>query len=444
MKKKVALLCLQKYCNIQCVSESINNIKKYSEHNVDIIKMDIVTDSISKRAFIYYKSNIGTRFPYSFIVSQFKKAINESVDIDKKRNMASIPPGRKEMINIIFKYKMKTFKSLLKYDAIIYHWDLIDCSIVGKIFLNFLRNFKGIKICMMQDEYMHNMNFVKDNNFDFFYHVSDSRLINKYCKNKIGEIELRQVLTGYVPDIDIKKVNMKDKTINIFSRGRTKSITYFYGRMLRDKGRIGYGVKIYCKKNNIPNVDIEMEDKYRIYGDKWYDKLRNSKTLLACQSGCDVFHVSKKEVDDYQKEHPNALYNEIKDIFNLEKESENNYGVVSPKMFEAIKCNCVLIMFPGGYNNILIPDVHFIKLERDFSNMDEVIKKVYDNDYLQKIADKAYEDIVESGKYSYQYFVKNTIDKDIESFFPTALGAAFDVGFDEKGREEKVGFYKNR
>ena len=457
MPKKVALLCLSTYLHIGCINESINNIKKYSKHEVDII---YINKSIDDRIQKYFKNvydkkrkELSEQYHENFMMYNKESRLHETIynmksgkyiikslinnlvkintgEIEKKNpnyniifqtlnkiKKRQLPITKnKEVDNIIINlfniYRLTYVELFQKYQGIIFHYDLIDSSY---LFLNYdiFKNYTGVKICMMQDEYIHNINFVKDNNFDFFYHVSNTNLICKYNKNLLEGIKLRQILTGYVPNINVQKIHMKNKTTNIFYRGRLKMLTYFYGGLVNDKINIGIKMREYAINNKITNVDIELEDKYRIYGQEWYDKLRNSKTTLATQSGCDVFHVSKQDVDRYQRNNPSFTYAQIKDHFNLEKEYKNNYGVVSPKMFEAIKCNCVLIMFPGNYNNILKANIHYIELQKDFSNIEDVMKKVHDDEFLQNIADRAYTDIVESGKYSFQYFIKNVLDPEL-------------------------------
>ena len=459
MPKKVALLCLTTYLHIGCINESINNIKMYSKHKVDIIYINkVIDDRIHKYlkkiedkkreeqpppftnfmvarnnkltlSQTLYNINMGRFFIQSLISNLVKIHTGEIQKKDIKYNIIfqtlnkikkrQFPITNNEHIdniidNIFNIYRLTFIELFQKYQGIIFHYDLIDSSY---LFLNrdILKNYTGVKICMMQDEYIHDMEFIKNNNFDFFYHVSNTNLICKYNKNLLEGIKLRQILTGYVPNINVQKIHMKNKTTNIFYRGRIKMMTYFYGGLVNDKINIGIKMRQYAIANKITNVDIELEDKYRIYGQEWYNRLRNSKTTLACQSGCDVFHVSKQDVDRYQRNNPSFTYEQVKDHFNLEKEYKNNYGVVSPKMFEAIKCNCVLIMFPGNYNDILKANIHYIELQKDFSNIEDVIKKVNDNEFLQKMADRAYTDIVESGKYSFQYFIKNVLDNDLSS-----------------------------
>ena len=48
------------------------------------------------------------------------------------------------------------------------------------------------------------------------------------------------------------------------------------------------------------------------------------------------------------------------------------------------------------------PDVHYISLEKDFSNAGTIIARLDDLEYLQGFADRAYERLVKSGDYGYR------------------------------------------
>ena len=96
----------------------------------------------------------------------------------------------------------------------------------------------------------------------------------------------------------------------------------------------------------------------------------------------------------------NYSYNETFKKYNIKEEL--NVGQLSPKMFEAIELGTVLVLFEGNYSNILIPDIHYISLKEDLSNIEDVMSKIKDNDFLQNMADRAFDDIVKSMKYSYE------------------------------------------
>src|SRR5262249_32355796 len=56
-------------------------------------------------------------------------------------------------------------------------------------------------------------------------------------------------------------------------------------------------------------------------------------------------------------------------------------------------------------SGILKPDVHYIPLKKDFSNIAEVVRKLKDVPYLQHVADIAYREIALNPLYSYKRFV---------------------------------------
>jgi hypothetical protein len=80
---------------------------------------------------------------------------------------------------------------------------------------------------------------------------------------------------------------------------------------------------------------------------------------------------------------------------------------ISPRIFEAILCRTALVLFEGQYSGVITPWVHFIPLKKDFSNVNDVIDKVQDDTFLRQLTDRAYHDIIDSGRYSYRSFIGN-------------------------------------
>jgi len=76
--------------------------------------------------------------------------------------------------------------------------------------------------------------------------------------------------------------------------------------------------------------------------------------------------------------------------------------IAAPRNFEALATKTAQILLPGRYNDVLQKDVHYIELQRDFSNVDEVIEKVQDTTYLETLADRAYEDAVQHHTYRHR------------------------------------------
>jgi glycosyl transferase family 1 len=52
---------------------------------------------------------------------------------------------------------------------------------------------------------------------------------------------------------------------------------------------------------------------------------------------------------------------------------------VSSRHFEAIGTETCQILFPGRYNDLLVADEHYLRLEHDFSNIDDVLARLRDD-----------------------------------------------------------------
>ena len=166
-------------------------------------------------------------------------------------------------------------------------------------------------------------------------------------------------------------------------------------------------MKEYCDSNGIPS-NIGWNESDKLYGSEWINTMHDSKVTLATSSGLNVFHYDNKIINACnwkEKNIPGYTYEMAKKEFNLQ-DGPIKMGQISPKMFEAAMCGTVLVMYPGEYNGIFKKDIHYIELQPDFSNIEEVMSKIQDDDFLQKMSDRTYNDIVKSGKYSYKSFIE--------------------------------------
>lgn len=96
---------------------------------------------------------------------------------------------------------------------------------------------------------------------------------------------------------------------------------------------------------------------------------------------------------------------------------------VSPRVFEAIAARTVLVLFEGDYSGVVKPDEHFIPLKKNGSNLPEVFAKLNDAEYVDAMAERAYCDVIGSGRYSYRSFVK-MVDEAVEMAFQRIVSPA--------------------
>ena len=84
--------------------------------------------------------------------------------------------------------------------------------------------------------------------------------------------------------------------------------------------------------------------------------------------------------------------------------------VISPRCFEAVALGTGLILFPGNYSGILRPHEHYLPLQKDFSNLDEILNTLHSENLMQEMISRARKDLIESGKYSYSNFIRKFDD----------------------------------
>ncbi|RYF28156.1 MAG: hypothetical protein EOO23_07590, partial [Comamonadaceae bacterium] len=63
-----------------------------------------------------------------------------------------------------------------------------------------------------------------------------------------------------------------------------------------------------------------------------------------------------------------------------------------------------MVLFRGSYSNALQPDEHYIALEKDFSNLDEVLARLADLLALEAMTQRAFDHLVGSGQFTYRAF----------------------------------------
>lgn len=307
----------------------------------------------------------------------------------------------------------------LDVDIIVLHYSIIHTLVyphpyyrnILKRYIYHLNSFKGKIVAIIQDEY-YDVNpiriFLKAINVDLVLSCVPKEH-HRTVYNNIPNAKIERVLTGYIPEnkIFLKPQLIKNRQTLIFYRG--KNLPFYYGKLGRWKKYIGINMKNYCEKNGIKNCNIAWNEKDKLFGNQWINTMHSSKVTLATPSGLNVFHYDNKIINICnQKEKEGIAYEIVEKECNLQ-DGPIPMGQLSPKMFEAAMCGTVLVMYPGTYNGVFKKNVHYIELQPDFSNIEDVMRKIHDNDFLQKMSDRTYKDIVESGKYSYKSFI-NKVD----------------------------------
>ena len=301
------------------------------------------------------------------------------------------------------------------FDVVIIHYS-VRLSLTWHLSPSFaahLRRFSGLKVLFIQDEYdsTHTArNWIKDLGVHVvFTCVPDEFVEVVYAKAELPQVEFIQTLTGFVPLQAEKTLNAKPHHLRKHVIGyRGRALPYWYGLLGQEKLMIGKRMREICESRNI-NVNIEWEDSKRIYGDAWYQFLGECNATLGTESGANVFDFDgnlSRSIEEALQKDPNLTFEEAWETYLKPHEGKVLMNQISPKIFEAITCQTALILFEGSYSGVVKADIHFIPLKKDFSNIDDVLARIQDYNYLNELTARACDDIIKSGEYSYRRFIQ--------------------------------------
>ncbi len=316
-----------------------------------------------------------------------------------------------------------------EFDVVVIHYSVVpsDPHFIAPHFRDKLRRFGGLKVQFIQDDYRwvdRATAASRDIGINVLFTIAPEPAAGQLYDERLTGVRRVQTLTGYVPD-SLKNLPiraLRDRTLDVGYRAR--DLPFWYGRLSREKAWIGQrflelagGYRLRC--------DIAWQEQDRIYGRQWIEFMSSCRATLGTESGASIADFdgsSEQSVRAYLRAHPGASYEEVDEAVLRPYEGNVTVNVVSPRVFEAASLGTAMVMFPGQYSGVVRAGEHYIPLEKDFSNMDEVVDQLRDDQGLQALTKRAYDDLIASGRWSYQTFVAG-FDRVIEEEATIARGA---------------------
>jgi Glycosyl transferases group 1 len=140
-------------------------------------------------------------------------------------------------------------------------------------------------------------------------------------------------------------------------------------------------------------VDIEFK---RQPSSEWNQFLNECHGIIGAESGTAFLERddrTQKEVERFVAAQPQITFNEIKNRFFSRYAMPVSGKAISSRHFEAIGAKTCQVLLEGHYNGILSPDVHYLSVKKDYSNLSEVIEKFKDRGIRGGIVEAAYDHV---------------------------------------------------
>lgn len=140
--------------------------------------------------------------------------------------------------------------------------------------------------------------------------------------------------------------------------------------------------------------DISMEQKDRLAGEDWARFLRDCRCMIGTNSGWEYFDLEdtvRTKVLDFLDRHPDADFDRVYAEIFAHQPRLCRCRLITGRHVEAAASGTVQVLLRGDYSGYFEPDVHYIPVEPDFSNLKEALEASQDPAIAQPIADAAHE-----------------------------------------------------
>ena len=312
------------------------------------------------------------------------------------RHFATHPLFACKQINLGNQGRLRQLRTLLtartwKGDAIVILHSVFSngCLLDGHLFDAICR-LPQPKAFFIGNEYKlmpEKMRFCEQLDVSLLVTQSNEQAVHSQYRDRLGCSVIGIPNTGLDPALFCPVIPFDDRPIDLGFRAHDSP--WYVGHRER------HDIAEYFVSNAVRlglKVDISLESGRRFAEREWAGFLNRCRGQLGTESGGDYFELTdatRIAVNTYLHEHPEALFEDVHSRFFEGRPKDVPIRIFSSRNVEAAATRTVQILFEGRYDGYLQPDIHYIPLKKDFSNVDEALRKFRDRAFIDRIADNA-------------------------------------------------------
>lgn len=308
----------------------------------------------------------------------------------------------------------------LRFDAVLFHYSLFGLGYHYEIsppFQEWLENDReSLRLASFQDEFRwcgKRFRFIDDYRVDTVYTLAPGESAHGgIYRERTRARHVFPFLTAHVSDqlLDAAQRHaMTDDQRPIDVGYRARKLSWCFGRASWDKYEIGPRFREACRERGLDlRLDLSEDEFKRLHGEAWWRFLGSSKGTLGVESGTSIFDVDDailEPCEAYLRAHPEADFETVWRALLAPHEHRVPYLFLAPRNFEAAAFRVCQILQEGAYSGLMRPGEHYLALQRDFSNFDEVIAQFQDPARRRQLTENAHRDLIASGRHTYARFV---------------------------------------
>lgn len=266
--------------------------------------------------------------------------------------------------------------------------------------------FGGVVFQFLQDEYLRvhlASQAMADIGTDLLFTIVRPELHNiAYDHPGLNQMRRVTVLAGYAPKprVNPEFIPIQDRKIDLFYRSRVCPLC---------SGSLGYEKSLIAKEvsHRAPQfglkIDVSVREEDRLYGQDWVRAMSSCRATLGSESGASIWDrdgTIERLIDEEMGKSSGQSFEALLKTVLKPYDGKLIYSSISPRVFEAAALKTPQILFPGWYNGLIKPGLHFLQLEKDFSNFSEIVNALRNDELLSNLAENAYRDLIASEKYT--------------------------------------------
>jgi hypothetical protein len=312
------------------------------------------------------------------------------------------------------------------YDVVVLHYSVL-CMRWEEPFerwrssLDWIAASDAVRIAMPQDDFMCAATldeWLADLDVQCIFSALDSSQWPVVYPGESQRTRMEHTLTGFVDDRAAGAVErlprphaLRDTDIVY----RARNLPYQFGHHGQLKHEIAQIVEPAARTAGL-RTDISTAIADTKYGDAWFDFLASGRCVIGTESGSsalDPVGAIRRFEAEWRPSHADATFEE----FSALQEpgwDEYDFTAISPRLFEAAQTKTAQLLVEGDYDGIVEPETHYFPLRNDFANLTETLERLRNPAETEAVAERAWEDLIESGRYSYGAFaahVESVVDE---------------------------------
>jgi hypothetical protein len=271
---------------------------------------------------------------------------------------------------------------------------------------DWLADVGALKIAFAQDEYNHAHvldDWLADLGIDvvFSLHGPEPR---RLLYPRLGTTaRFEKCLTGYVDELEVSRnaaVVLPHERRRLDLAYRAQALPPRFGRLGQLKQTVAETVAPAASAAGL-RVDVSTDLRDAVLGDRWFPFVASARAVLGSESGASAIDRRGELV---AAERPGLTFAEFDAAMPAGWDGQLP-GSVGPRHLEAAAARTCQVLVEGTYDGVLEPDVHYLPVRPDGSDVEAVVERLADRKLVEDTAARAYTDLVLSGRYGYAALV---------------------------------------